>query len=343
MNEPGRRGRSTATSFVLLVVAIASSACGTGQAPTTLATQQETAARSLAPTTATEPSVATSPSALPLPGGRLVFQQLIGDSRGLLTSNTDGTGIKPLLPFGIGEGPRWSPDGLHISVVDHDQQGRLFVGLVNPDGSNYVKFESPDPRLDLGCAAWSPDGSRLACEGWDDTDPTRNGIYTVRSSDGGALTRVTASPNGGHDIPANYSPDGRQIVFTRVRLPDEADTTMMVVNVDGSDARAISDQRLGGGSWSRDGRTILADADSSFLLVPIDGGAPTVIKIVPAGGLRTAFSGSWSPDGEWIVFSGRASKSVDLYIVRADGSDLHQVTDTPIGLWEEGADWAAPR
>ena len=63
------------------------------------------------------------------------------------------------------------------------------------------------------------------------------------------------------------------------------------------------------------------------------------IQIV-SDSLKTAFFASWSPDGEWIVFSGRASKSVDLYVVRADGTDLRQVTDTPMGQLEEAADWA---
>jgi dipeptidyl aminopeptidase/acylaminoacyl peptidase len=108
---------------------------------------------------------------------------------------------------------------------------------------------------------------------WDDTDLTRNGMYTVRASDGGDLLRMTTCPNSCHDIPTDYSPDGRQIVFTRQKLPDEADITLMVVNVDGSDAHMMSDQEIGGGRWSPDGKTILADANGSLLLLPIDGSA----------------------------------------------------------------------
>jgi Tol biopolymer transport system component len=211
--------------------------------------------------------------------------------------------------------------------------------VVDQDGSHYVRFAHPDPTLELGCFAWSLDGSRLACEGWDETDPTRNGIYTVRSSDGGDLVRVTASPHGMHDIPTDYSPTGDRILFGRMGFPDEADMHLMVVNVDGSDVRALTDRRLGYGRWSPDGQTILSDADGSLLLVPVDGGKIRTIDIVGDGGPTGAFSGSWSPDGEWIVFSGRASKSVDVYIMRADGTNLHQVTDTPIGMWEEAADW----
>jgi hypothetical protein len=50
----------------------------------------------------------------------------------------------------------------------------------------------------------------------------------------------------------------------------------MVVNVDGSSARALSDQNLRqGGRWSPDGKTILSGTGAEaeqLLLVPIDGG-----------------------------------------------------------------------
>jgi hypothetical protein len=81
--------------------------------------------------------------------------------------------------------------------------------IINPDDGGYQVVPNPDPaNLFLPCGLWSRDGARLACEGFGLTDPSLNGIYTIRSSDGGGLVRVTSTP-GGDDIPGESSPDGK--------------------------------------------------------------------------------------------------------------------------------------
>ena len=63
-------------------------------------------------------------------------------------------------------------------------------------------------------------------------DPSLSGLYTIRSSDGSDLTRITSNL-GGQDIPIDYSPNGEQIVFGR-RDPNRSskvDSALFVVNV----------------------------------------------------------------------------------------------------------------
>jgi Tol biopolymer transport system component len=278
-----------------------------------------------------------------LPAGRLSYGRF--DSSGVtpFTSNTDGTDERQLLPPSA-EGPSWSPNGLVIAVALESPQGLLFSGTVNPDGSDFVRFDSPDSSLNLGCTVWSPDGTRLACEGWDDTDTTRNGIYTVRSTDGGDLVRVTESPAEHHDIPGDYSLDGNQIIFSR-SLPeplaiDGDDSHLMIVNLDGSDEQRLSDQLMGGGRLSPDGTTILTTSGNYLTLVPVGGGQAIPIHIADAPN-DLALGGAWSPDGQRIVFTlhPRSAAHSDIYIMLSDGTDLHQVTNTP-NQDEEFADWA---
>ncbi len=229
-NQPGRTSVARQQMAMSILAIAFLTACGGGKSPTQSAATTATQRPSAVPTaTATpgrrpqrrrEPTPSPNISPLPLPGGRIVYIALDQDGVGtLVTTNPDGTDTTPLLPGN--NPPRWSPDGRHISVVADDADDHLFLGLVDPDGSNYVQFDNPDPTLELDCHAWSPDGLRLACSGFDGTDVSRNGIYTVRSSDGSDLTRVTTNPDGYHDIPSDYSPDGRQIVFARERI--EAD------------------------------------------------------------------------------------------------------------------------
>lgn len=321
----------------ILAAAFATTACSGAATPS--ATSVATSRPSVSPTTAADVSPTVSPA--PLPGGRIAYGRFSPDGTHVFTANTDGTDERELLPS-IAEGPRFSPDGRRLAVVAQSPQKLTFFGLVDPDGSDFVRFDSPDPTLNLGCVTWSPDGSRLACEAWDDTDVTRQGIYSVRASDGGDLIRVTTSPTGMKDMnPGAYSPDGRQIVFLRADLPDEEHLTLMVVNVDGSDEQPLIAQEVGlGCDWSPDGKTILTESNGSLLLVPVDGSQPSAIKVV-ADAPVTATRGAWSPDGTWIVFSRVTSTGEDIYIMRKDGTNLHQVTNTP-GQDEEFGEWGVP-
>jgi Tol biopolymer transport system component len=83
---------------------------------------------------------------------------------------------------------------------------------------------------------------------------------------------------------------------------------------------------------------ILTDVNRSLLLVPVDGRQPSSIA---AEASAAATRGGWSPDGAWIIFSRVSSAGEDIYIMRADGTELHQVTDTP-GQNEEFGDWGSP-
>ena len=322
----------------MLAAALATTACG-GQAATPSATSVANSRPSVSPTTVADPSSTVSPA--PLPGGRLAYGRFSPGGTHVFTANTDGTDEQALLSQ-VAEGPRFSPDGRRLVVVVESPQGLIFSGFVKPDGSNFTRLDSPDPTLNLGCASWSPDGSRLGCEAWDDTDVTRQGVYTVRASDGGDLTRVTTSPAGTHDgYCGGHSPDGRQILFLRADLPDEKQATMMIVNVDGSDERPVIAQKVGlGCDWSPDGKTILTESNGSLLLVPVDGSQPSAIKIA-ADAPVTATRAAFSPDGTWIVFSRVTSTGEDIYIMRKDGTNLHQVTDTP-GQDEEFGEWGVP-
>jgi len=153
---------------------------------------------------------------------------------------------------------QWSPEGTRITLF-----GELGELLFNVDDGSSVSLGLPGdlyPDLLLFCGAWSPNGARLACEGFGKTDPSLNGVYTLRSSDGGDLQRVTSDPNG-DDAPSDYSPNGDRLVITRA---NETTYALYTVKVDGSGFKQITpdgmDFNFGNGSWSPQGNQIVFSA-----------------------------------------------------------------------------------
>jgi TolB protein len=172
----------------------------------------------------------------------------------------------------------------------------------------------------------SPDGTRIVLEGFNDQDTRRNGIYTVRASDGGGLVRLTS----GFDGPPAYSPDGSQVVFMRTRPGIQPDGAGALFVVDARGGRPVRITPWGASfldkAWSPDGEWIAFQRPYGrlFLVHPDGSGLHRVPVELPQGaGARTP---SWSPDGEWIVFSMQQARGATIWAVRPNGSDLQPVT-----------------
>ena len=186
-------------------------------------------------------------------------------------------------------------------------------------------LDIPDESLNAPCVVWSPDDSRLACEAWDDSDPARRGIYTVRSSDGGDLQRLTIAPEGMADYPGDYSPDGTQLVF--LRAVEEAGGALMLVDVAGGEPRTLSTSVFEDeGRISPDGLAVLTSVGGRIITLDLAGAV-----LQEFGDLdRYLFGPVWSPDGSRIAFSGTTGGSIaDIFTSLPDGTDRQQVTSTP--------------
>jgi Tol biopolymer transport system component len=282
----------------------------------------------------------------PGPNGQILFGRNDPDvgEPSLFTVNPDGTGERLVV-----HAPTccyaWSADGSKISLAANAPDGRVTTALVNPDGSGYEVKTIPDPTLNLECPAWAPDDSRLACEGWDDTNPTRaHGVFTVRASDWGDLVPVTSNTLGGSDIPGDYSPEGTRIAFWREDPARGAPFALFVVNTNGSGLHQISgwQKDFGGASWSPDGQWVLTDnAQGSLYVVHPDGTGRQQISL-QVSSRRFAFEPKWSPDGTKIVFAlftARATRTGQegIYTANADGSDVQRVTSPP--TFDTEPDW----
>jgi Tol biopolymer transport system component len=309
----------------------------------------------------TSPARATVPG--PSPNGRIVYaKETFGsEDTPIYTANPDGTHEHLLLPAGSGC-PSWSPDGTKalIGCDFATPSGLVRPATVNPDGTGFTLLDNPDPDLSLFCWSWSPDGTRLACEGGSDLRPERDGLYTVRASDGGDLFRLTKNPYGdffccpvrNEDGVPSYSPDGTQITFTRVN--QKGDYAVFVVNVDGTGVRQVTPWGLEGGrgSWSPDGQWIVLGLKDFYpspswtrrgklFLVRPDGSDLHRIDIDTGGKWYYAKEPTWSPDGTRILFVMYTDSNVgdaDLYTMDPDGSHVTHVTGDP-GIIEDTPNW----
>jgi Tol biopolymer transport system component len=265
------------------------------------------------------------------------------DDRFAYTANPDGTHEQQLVPDHTCC-PSWSHDGSRLAIPYVTDDGRVGAAIVNADGSGYTPLTIDDPTLNLGCGPWSPDDARLACESWDESNPARGGIYTMSSSDGSGLTRLT-NPLGGDDQPGAYSPDGTRLVFLRLDQ-DGNSLGLFVVKVKDGQLRRITPSGTliqGGnpGDWSPQGNEIIfsrhvtADVRGSIWVVHADGSGLHEIEIqgLACGGSVFDPNGfgchgvRWSPDGKKIIFAVNSPATHgNIYTANADGSGLAQVT-----------------
>jgi hypothetical protein len=157
---------------------------------------------------------------------------------GVVTANPDGSSASLLVPSSCcGD---FSPDGSKLVVPYLTDDDRIGTWRIVNVTERVHAVPINDPTLNMGCdtGSWSPDGNRLACETWDDSNPARNGVYTISSAVGSGLTRITSNPLGGHDIPGSYSPNGKRIVFIRYD-PNGTPAGMFVVKTNDGQLRQI--------------------------------------------------------------------------------------------------------
>jgi Tol biopolymer transport system component len=145
-------------------------------------------------------------------------------------------------------------------------------------------------------------------------------------------TNITNTP-GLREEDADWSPDGRSIVFTSRTPGDPAGSEIYVINPDGSGRHALThnDYEERGPSWSPDGTRIAFSAridgpDFEICVMNADGSGIQQLTYNDVGDLTP----SWSPDGTQIAFHRFISPNeAEIFVMNADGSGIQQLTDTP--------------
>ena len=189
---------------------------------------------------------------------------------------------------------------------------------------------------------------------------TRSAIFTM-NADGSNIRRITQAPRGTHDDQADWSPDGKRLVFTRE--PEAAPFYVALVNADGSGLQRVTPQctrkptpngvprgceDASEVSFTPDGQHVTyARATgrvrhfkkfdyeqiqhAAVATIGVDGSGGREILRLPPYSADVHFP-QVSPDGRFIVFErfnsplSRPRFGLALFVMNVDGTGLHRVT-----------------
>ena len=275
----------------------------------------------------------------------------------------DGTWIA----FSSDRNTEWKGHG-NGSGWEHVQE--LSIYMVGPDGKGFRRLT--EPGICAGAPKWSPDGKRIVFyeipveQTWAARRPNlarsaTSQIFSVDVATGerkqhttgpglklvpqfitfdniGYLAKAGPKPGilytngtvavaGTMRSPA-WSPDGNKVIYEKFDFRPRPQNQPLY-SWDPSYEFRYTDVFP---SFSSDGKLVVTrkDGDSSLDIMEADGSNRK--QVFPANG-GTAFSPSWSPDGQWLVFGyggflqARKNKPAKLMMVRRDGTDAKDLTE----------------
>jgi Tol biopolymer transport system component len=270
----------------------------------------------------------------PLPG----FEHIQEASIYVIQPNGDG--LRKLTPEGEMAGsPKWSADGKKLVFYALDAEytfaARLFgevrSQIVSVDVATGRRTEhTSGPGLKVSPQFLNADRIGYLVKG-----PGQNGELAFTTGERG----TDAAAPGVIRNPA-WSPDGKQLVYekfaydSKQNQPIYAKDQTFNLRFSGEFPAISSTGKLALSPFGDVGALRITPFDKIAVYVSdLDGTNRQQLFQQDGGG---AFSPTWSPDGQWVafgygaVFNARETKPSQLIMVRADGSDKHELTTGPL-------------
>jgi dipeptidyl aminopeptidase/acylaminoacyl peptidase len=290
-------------------------------------------------------------------GSRIAFLRRVGGIDRVLVMAGDGSGVTDLdVPGGANTVPSLSPDGRWVAVGGEIEGVRPV--LIATDGSTGI-LRMPGPFEAGGePPVFSPDSASvvyLSDDGFFLQPIGPSHVFQGGLFGGRDLAGEVEPPVRLVGIHYSFSPDGTRLLFVGpvcpiercAPLPSAGD--LHVVNLDGSGLRALMETRRPESqpAWSPDGTKIAFVRTATGVEGYPDEGAEVYVLDLASGREVNVSNHEaddtgpvWSPDGQWLAFTSDRDDDEEVYAVRADGSGLTRLTNSPgldrVAAWRPG-------
>jgi dipeptidyl aminopeptidase/acylaminoacyl peptidase len=259
------------------------------------------------------------------------------------------------------ESPAWSPDGKNLAYVSRwsftfGRGGNNYVGKqdvsikIRTIETGVVREIRPNPSIGfVSKLRWAPDGASLIALGV----PTPPALFRidVRSGESSLLFKLPWGKGWGLEDPI-LSRDGKKVYCRRDRWNPDSTAFVEYELATTKDREIVRAAKLGGLNLSPDERYIgTASVDPSsraktFIIVPVDGGAPREVIRVPGDAQGAGVSlFAWAPDSRSVFIRKRLSEDdndVGLWQAFMDGSETRKVDGKLDSQLTTGGIWVHP-
>jgi len=267
------------------------------------------------------------------PDGEQIAFHSDRDGGGVFVMGATGESVRRLTDSGFN--PTWSPDGQRIAFATErhsDPYGRTAkseLWVVELAGGEPKRISEGDAMQ----PTWSPDGQTIA-------------FWGIRDFDGGGAQREIGfvSAGGGEptwvteDLAVDWSPVWSPESESLYYISDRGGSAnIWRIDVHPASGEAVNSPRpltapsrlVSRIAISGDGSELIftdENVSSNVARVELDTASGAGLSVAVTRGSSEFVQAQASPDGEWVTFRSVGSQE-DLYVVRADGSDLLQLTD----------------